>query len=160
MELLIVYYALSSGRQNYTSCYCQLHSPHLSVFIFPFRTLKSTQRCSFQHKVYVPQWQLVYRMFRDRIIPFTLIINVCILEQKKKCFSSRVLSRGQVLASGKTQAVSKRPTIHGTEQISSSREEWKEEDVYNGGKAASEAELGATRNRFHCFILVLFHFIF
>lgn len=102
-------------------------------------------------------------MFRDRIIPFTLIINVCILEQKKKkCFSSRVLSicKGQVLASGKTQAVSKRPTIHGTEQISSSREEWKEEDVYNGGKAASEAELGATRNRFHCFILVLFHFIF
>lgn len=89
-------------------------------------------------------------MFRDRIISFTLIINVCILEQKKKrCFSSRVLSvcKGQVLASGKTRAVSKRPTTHGTEQISSSREEWKEEEVYNGGKAASEAELGAARNK-------------
>lgn len=76
---------------------------------------------------------------------------MCAFWSKKKkkmlLFKSSSICKGQVLASGKTQAVSKRPTIHATEQISSGREEWKEEKVYNGGKAASEAELGAARNK-------------
>lgn len=89
MELLIVYYALSSGRQNYTSCYCQLCSPHLSVFICPFRTLKSTQRCSLQHKLDTPLRQQVYRMFRDRIILCLDLLLMCTFWSKKKkdaCF--------------------------------------------------------------------------
>jgi hypothetical protein len=64
-----------------------------------------------------------------------------------------------VLAYGKTEVVSKRPTIHRAEQISRGREEWKEEEAWNGGKAVSEAELGAVRSEvfvvllWFCFIL-------
>lgn len=106
MELLIVYYALSSGRQNYTSCYCQLCSPHLSVFICPFRTLKSTQRCSLQHKLDTPLRQQVYRMFRDRIILCLDLLLMCTFwSKKKKMLVFKItlpICTGQVLTYGKT----------------------------------------------------------
>lgn len=116
MELLIVYYALSSGRQNYTSCYCQLCSPHLSVFIFPFRTLKSTQRCSLQHKLDVPLRQQVYRMFRDRIILCLDLLLICIHSgaKKKKMLVFKVtlpICTGQVLTYGKTEESSSKGSI-------------------------------------------------
>lgn len=114
MELLIVYYALSSGRQNYTSCYCQLCSPHLSVFIFPFRTLKSTQRCSHQHKSDVPLRQQVYRMFRDRIILCLDLLLICAHSGAKKMFVFKVtlpICTGQVLTYGKTEESSSKGSI-------------------------------------------------
>lgn len=115
MELLIVYYALSSGRRNYTSCYCQLFSPHLSVFIFPFRTLKSTQRCSFQLKLYIPQRQQVYRMFRDRIISCLDLLLMCTFWSTKMLVFKITLCicTGQVLTYGKTGVVSKGPVTQG-----------------------------------------------
>lgn len=109
MELLIVYYALSSGRQNYTSCYCQLCSPHLSVFIFPFRTLESTQRGSFQHTLCVPLRQQVYRMFRERIILCSDLLLMCTFWRKKMLIFKSILSicTGQLLTFGKTEGVSR-----------------------------------------------------
>lgn len=118
MELLIVYYALSSGRQNYTSCYCQLCSPHLSVFIFPFRTPKSTQRCSLQHKLDVPLRQQGYRMFRVRIILCLDLLLICIhsgaKKKKKRCLFSKVtlpICLGQVLTYGKTEESSSKGSM-------------------------------------------------
>lgn len=105
MELLIVYYALNSGRQNYTSCYCQLCSPHLSVFIFPFRTLKSTQVRRSSEATGLQDVQ------RQNYLVFRLAIDVYILEQKRMLVFKITLPicTGQVLTYGKTEGASMGP---------------------------------------------------
>lgn len=127
MELLIVYYALSSGRQNCTSCYCQLRSPHLSVFIFPFWTLESAQRGSFQHTLYAPLRQQVYRMSGDRIILCLDLLLMCTSWRKEMLIFKSIfpICTGQLLTSEKTEGVSRDQVHADAEQVSRSREEEK-----------------------------------